>query len=164
MKTKTLFDPSEREEERLWREERRAREERRVLIERSWRENPAVTQGVRATCVRKAEWLAAMRWRRQIQVSCARSQLTFTQWLVLDGVRQLVKETDDDVIQNEIAARLELDQATISEVVQRLEARNLVSRGGDITNKAWRVHLTDEAEQLLRELDAPLDAVSSTVR
>jgi len=111
-----------------------------------------------------AEWLASMRWRRQIQSACAPSGLTFTQWLLLDSVRQLVAETEDAVIQAEIAARLELDSATISEVTQRLESKGLLSRGVDMTVKAWRVFLTEEGQQLLRELDARVEAVSTIAR
>ncbi|HKO46921.1 MAG TPA: helix-turn-helix domain-containing protein [Polyangiaceae bacterium] len=71
-------------------------------------------------------------------------------------------ETADAVIQAEIAARLELDRATICEVLQRLEARALVSRGGDMTSKGWRILLTEKAEGLLLELDAQIEAASTT--
>ena len=105
-----------------------------------------------------------MRWRRQIQSVCRGSGLTFTQWLLLDSARQLIAETEDAVIQAQIAARLELDQATVSEVIQRLEEKELVSRDGDITGKAWRVRLTVKAERLLRELDARVESASATAR
>ena len=157
------FCAIQREEDRLWRAERRAREVRRALLEKSWRERPEATQGLRATNVRKAEWLASMRWRRRIQSVCAGSGLTFTQWLLLDSVRQLIAETEDAVIQAEIAARLELDPATVSEVTQRLESKDLLSRGEDISTNAWRVFLTEQAEGLLRELDARIEAASAAV-
>lgn len=123
---------------------------------------PWFDAGLRATEVRKSEWLTAMRWRRQIQRVVVGAGLTFTQWLVLDSVRRLIEETQDAVIQSEIAARLELDRATISQVIQRLEERGLVSRGEDIAYIAWRVFLTEPAERLLRELEARLEAASST--
>jgi len=104
-----------------------------------------------------------MRWRRQIHVICDGSGLTFTQWLALDSARQLIAETDDAVIQTEIAARLELDHATVSQVIQRLEAKALVSRGEDMTGKAWRVFLTGQAERLLSQLDARIEEASSIV-
>src|SRR6185369_14915220 len=107
MRPKKPCDPVQREEDRRWRAERRAREARRVLMERRWREQPGATQGLRVTEIRKAEWLSAMRWRRHIQAVCASSGLTFTQWLLLDCARQLIAETEDAVIQAEIAARLE---------------------------------------------------------
>ncbi|HET7542714.1 MAG TPA: MarR family transcriptional regulator [Polyangiaceae bacterium] len=159
-----LFGEVQRDEDRRWRAERRAREARRKTVERSWRERPESTRGLRATDVRKAEWRRAMRWRRQIQSVCGASGLTFTQWLILDSVRDLISETGDAVIQEEIAARLELDPATICEVMQRLEAKALVSRGADITCKAWRVFLTGRAEQLLRDIDARIEAASKAER
>jgi len=153
-----------RDENRRWREERRESEERRLLMEKRWREQPGSTRGVRVTDVRKAEWLNAMRWRRQIESACAGTGLTFTQWLLLDSARQLIAETEDAVIQAQIGARLELDPATVSEVVKRLEQKGLVSRGGDITGKAWRVYLTPKAELLLRELEVRVESASSTER
>jgi len=164
MSVRRPFNTIQRDEDRRWRAERRATEERRVLMERAWREQPGTTAGRRLTDVRKAEWLNAMRWRRQVQSVCTDSGLTFTQWLLLDSARQLIAETEDAVIQAQIAARLELDQTTISDVVQRLEHKKLVSRGGDITGRAWRVFLTAKAEQLLRALDQRIDSLSSSAR
>jgi DNA-binding MarR family transcriptional regulator len=155
-----LFGEAQRDEDRRWRAERRAREARRAIVERGWRERPDGTRGARATDVRKAEWLRSMRWRRQIQSVCSGLGLTFTQWLLLDSVRALIAETEDAVIQAEIAARLELDHATICEVTQRLEAKDLLSRGPDISCNAWRVCLTETAQQLLRAIDARVEAVS----
>jgi DNA-binding MarR family transcriptional regulator len=155
-----MFD---RDEERRWRAERRAGEEQRLSEERRWLAKPAIV-GLRATDLRKAEWLSAMRWRRRIESACAASRLSFPQWLLLHSAQRLIEETQDAVIQAQIAARIELDQATVSQLVRRLEERQLVSRGGDITGKAWRVYLTDEARQLLRELDDPIEATSAAVR
>jgi DNA-binding MarR family transcriptional regulator len=155
-----MFD---RDEERRWRAERRAGEERRLLEERGWLEKPPI-QGVRATELRKAEWLSAMRWRRQVESACDVAHLSFAQWLLLHSAQRLIEETHDAVIQAQIAARIELDQTTVSQMARRLEERHLISRGGDMTGKAWRVCLTDEAERLLRLLDAPIEVVSAAAR
>src|SRR6187431_1911334 len=155
-----MFD---RDEERRWRGERRAGEEQRLREERRWLEKPTIV-GVRATELRKAEWLSAMRWRRLVESDCATSRLSFAQWLLLHSAQRLIEETNDAVIQAQIAARVELDQTTVSQMVRRLEARELVSRGGDMTGKAWRVYLTDEARRLLRELDDPIEATSVAAR
>ena len=149
----------DRDEERSWRAERRAREEERLREERSWLERPTIV-GLRATELRKAEWLEAMRWRRRVESICAASRLTFAQWLLLHSTQRLIEETKDAVIQAQIAARVELDQTTVSQLVRRLEARRLVDRGGDITGRAWRVDLTDQATVLLRDLDALIEATS----
>jgi len=152
-----MFD---RDEERRWRAERLAGEQQRLRQERRWLEKPAIV-GVLATELRKAEWLEGMRWRRRVESVCASSRLSFTQWLVLHSARGLIEKNEDAVIQAQIAARIELDPTTVSQVVRRLEARQLVSRGGDMTGKAWRVGLTDEARQLLRDLDDPIEATSA---
>ena len=164
LKTRKTLSPIPPDDERQWRAERRAAEERRGRVEQSWREHSEAAAGVRSTELRKAEWLAAMRWRRQIQLVCRGSGLTFTQWLLLDSTRQLIEETEDAVIQAQISARLELDQATVSEVTQRLEEKGLLSRAGDITGKAWRVRLTEKAERMLRELDGHIDSASARAR
>ncbi len=163
-KAKCLNGPMfDRDEERSWRAERQAGEEQRVREERRWLEKPAVV-GVRATDLRKAEWLSAMRWRRRVESVCAASRLSFAQWLLLHSAQRLIEETEDAVIQAQIAARVELDQTTASQIVRRLEGRQLVSRGGDMTGKAWRVYLTDEARRLLRDLDDPIEGTSLTGR
>jgi DNA-binding MarR family transcriptional regulator len=81
---------------------------------------------------------------------------------LLHSAQRLIEETEDAVIQAQIAARIELDQTTVSQLVRRLDERQLVSRGGDITGKAWRIYLTDEAIQLLRDLDDPIEALSGS--
>ena len=154
-----MFD---RDEERRRRAERRAGEARRLLEERRWLERPAV-HGLHATDLRKAEWLSAMRWRRRVASACAGARLSFPQWLLLHSAQGLIDETEDAVIQAQIAARLELDQTTVSQMVRRLEDRDLVSRGGDMTGKAWRVYLTDEAIRLLEDLSDPIEAVSASI-
>ena len=162
MTARKTLNPFPVEEQREWRAARRAAEEQRALREQRWRDNPAAAQGERATEVRKAGWLAAMRWRRQVQTVCRRFGLTFTQWLILHSVQQLIDETKDAVIQAQIAARVELDQATVSEVTRRLDEKGLVSRGVDVTEKAWRVLLTEKAEHLLREIEGRIECISAT--
>jgi DNA-binding MarR family transcriptional regulator len=103
------------------------------------------------TDTHKARWKAAMRWRRGVDVALARTGLTFTQWLVLDALRELIAETDDAAIQIEVAARVELDQGTVSLVMRTLADKGLVDRAPDITGRAWRIYLTEPAERLLRE-------------
>jgi DNA-binding MarR family transcriptional regulator len=101
-----------------------------------------------------------MRWRRAVEEALTGTGLTFTQWLVLDAVQELIAETDDAVIHNEVAARLELDRGTISLVMRTLERKQLVDRAPDITGRAWRVWLTDRAVSVLRDQAARIEASS----
>jgi DNA-binding MarR family transcriptional regulator len=118
--------------------------------------------GRRATEARKAEWFLAMRWRRRVEAALADAGLTFTQWLVLEGARQLIAESGDAVNQNEIAARVELDRSTISQVMITLQEKSLVDRGVDSTGRALRIFLTPQATRLLRDYQLAIEAASSS--
>jgi DNA-binding MarR family transcriptional regulator len=113
-----------------------------------------------ASDVRKLEWLKAVRWRRKVEAALAESGLTFTQWLVLEAIRELNEETDEDPIQNEIALRVELDRATVSPVIQLLGRKRLLDRGVDRHFAAWSVTLNERAEVLLRSYRQRIDELS----
>jgi DNA-binding MarR family transcriptional regulator len=110
--------------------------------------------------LQKASWLAAMRWRRAVERVTRQAGLTFTQWLVLDAIRELFEETGDASIQNEISVRSELDRSTISLVMRTLERKELVDRGIDIVGTAWRTFLTRGAISMLEELRPKISAAS----
>ncbi|MES1177745.1 MAG: MarR family transcriptional regulator [Myxococcales bacterium] len=112
----------------------------------------------------KASWLAAMRWRRAVERVTRQADLTFTQWLVLDAIRELFEETGDASIQNEISVRAELDRATISVVMRNLERKGLVDRGIDMIGTAWRTFLTKRAVSVLDELRPKISAISTVSR
>jgi len=111
---------------------------------------------------RKTVWFAAMRWRRRVEAALEDVGLTFTQWLVLEAARELIAEADDAVIQNEIAARVELDRSTVAQVMIKLEMKDLVSRDIDMTGRALRIWLTTDATQLLDEHCARIEAASAS--
>ena len=104
-----------------------------------------------------------MRWRRLANAACKTVGLTFTQWLLLDALRELFEETRDAVTQNEIASRLELDRATTSQVIRALDRKHLVSREGG-WGRCALVLPTEKAEALLLRLYPLLDAASAAVR
>ncbi|MET0793075.1 MAG: MarR family transcriptional regulator [Polyangiaceae bacterium] len=110
--------------------------------------------------VRKRAWLKAARWRRKVEAALAPSGATFPQWLVLEAIRELHEETDEDPIQNEIARRVELDRANVSRVIQELERKGLLSRGVDRHFAAWSVTLNERAEALLRDCRQRIDELS----
>jgi DNA-binding MarR family transcriptional regulator len=115
------------------------------------------------TEVQKGRWKAAMRWRRAIDGALRGTGLTFTQWLVLDALGELIAETKEAATQCEVAARVGLDQATISLVMRTLAEKWLVSRAPDYTGRAWRVLLTPRAERLLRDAATKIEAASASV-
>jgi len=117
-----------------------------------------------ATSTRKAEWFAAMRWRRRIEAVFSEVRLTFTQWLILEAARELIAEREDAVNQNEIAARVELDRSTVCQVMFTLQDKSLVSRDIDITGRAMRIWLSSEAIQILDEYRERVEAVCASAR
>jgi DNA-binding MarR family transcriptional regulator len=117
-----------------------------------------------ASDIRKREWLKAVRWRRKVEAVLAPTGLTFTQWLVLEAIRELHEETGEDPIQNEVALRVELDPATVSPVIQLLGRKPLVGRGIDRHFAAWSVTLNGSAHALLRDYRQRIDEVSLAAR
>jgi DNA-binding MarR family transcriptional regulator len=92
----------------------------------------------------KEHWLAAMRWRREVEEALSPLGLTFTRWLVLEAARDKIVETDDAVSQTTVATHCELDKATVSQVMASLEKDGLVDRGPDLSTRGYRVILTQK--------------------
>ena len=74
--------------------------------------------------------------------------LTRSQWWVLN---QLFR--NPGVNQSELAEILEVEKPTLGRLLDRMEAKGWVRREHDEKDRrAWRVHLTDAAEPVMREL------------
>lgn len=128
-----------------------------------WDEKSSASAEPPARDEQKERWFAAMRWRRAVEDVTLQVGLTFTQWLVLDAIRELFAETGDASIQNEISVRVELDRSTVSQVIQKLERKGLVDRGIDLVGTAWRTILTAQAESLLTELSPRISRIRAVV-
>lgn len=64
----------------------------------------------------------------------------------------------------ELGARLALDSATITGLVDRLEAAGLLARGGDEADRrVHRVFLAERGRALREPLDAAMDALNAEV-
>lgn len=87
---------------------------------------------------------SALRWRRRVERQLLELPLTLTQWLVLDALETLYEQTGDAVSQSKIGQVLELDTATISDVMDRLSLRGLVARAPGQTRSEWGVSPTEE--------------------
>lgn len=101
-----------------------------------------------------------MRWRRTVESELTQLRLTFTQWLVLDATNQLVRETGDAVSQVMVAARLELDQMTVSQVMRTLSRTGLVDRGISAGRPAYRIIVTARGQKLAADGRARVEAAS----
>ena len=110
---------------------------------------------------RIAQFQSAQRWRRSVERELRGLQLTLTQWLVLDALQTIHRETDAAVSQLQVGRRLELDKATISDVMVRLSLRGLVDRAPAYPTPEWRIYPTREGRQLVEQGRALIEPVSA---
>ncbi|MBI1330512.1 MAG: MarR family transcriptional regulator [Alphaproteobacteria bacterium] len=76
--------------------------------------------------------------------------MTRAQWVILSRLR-----FQPGASQNEMAAVCEVEPITVGRLVDRLEARGLVERRPDPTDRrVWRLHLLPAAEPVLKEINA----------
>jgi DNA-binding MarR family transcriptional regulator len=109
-------------------------------------------------------WLAAMRWRRRVDVALARVDLSFSQWLVLDSIAALHRQTSDAVSQIQVARRLELGPASVSRLMTVLEQRGLVDRAPAYPTTENRIYLTNKGKHLVAQGQVVVEMVSGTAR
>jgi len=107
-----------------------------------------------------ASWRAAVRWRREVERALGELGLTLIQWLVLDAAAALVREQRDAVSQSEIGRRVEIDRATLSDVMMRLAQRGLVDRDIDATGASYRIYVTDVGDLAVEQGRARIRSVS----
>jgi DNA-binding MarR family transcriptional regulator len=76
--------------------------------------------------------------------------MTRAQWVIMARV-----ERHPGLSQNELASLLEVEPITVGRLVDRLEARGLIERRADPSDRRIRrLHLTEAAAPLLKELAA----------
>jgi DNA-binding MarR family transcriptional regulator len=107
-----------------------------------------------------ASWRAAVRWRREVERALEDVGLTLIQWLVLDAAATLVREQRDAVSQSAIGRRVEIDRATLSELMMRLAERGLVDRDIDATGSSYRIYITDSGALAVEQGRARIQHVS----
>jgi DNA-binding MarR family transcriptional regulator len=85
--------------------------------------------------------------------------MTRAQWQIL---MQLSRQPG--MLQKELAEILEVEPITVARLVDRLEARRMVERRGDPSDRrCWRLHLTSESRPLISEINTQLDDLAVTV-
>ena len=115
-----------------------------------WQEDRCLTQDI----PRDDELLILLtdvaRFVRTLADRRARGQgMTRAQWLILFRLRAAPGLT-----QRELAVLLEVEPITVGRLVDRLEARGLVERRADPSDRrVWRLHLTPAAAPVLTEID-----------
>ncbi len=85
--------------------------------------------------------------------------MTRAQWVIMAWL-----ELRPGISQNELAGFVDVEPITIGRLVDRLEARGLVERRHDPADRrVRRLHLTGQAEPVLREIRAYRDSINSGV-
>jgi DNA-binding MarR family transcriptional regulator len=83
--------------------------------------------------------------------------MTRAQWTILINL-----ERQPGLLQKELAEVLEVEPITVARLVDRLEARGMVERRGDPTDRrCWRLHLTDASRPLMSEIGHQLDDLAA---
>ncbi len=83
--------------------------------------------------------------------------MTRAQWTIL-----LSLERQPGMLQKELAETLEVEPITVARLVDRLEARGMVERRADPTDRrCWRLHLTDTSRPLMSEIGELLEELAA---
>jgi MarR family transcriptional regulator, organic hydroperoxide resistance regulator len=109
-------------------------------------------------------WRAAMRWQRAIDAALRPLELTHTQYLVLFSAARVIREHGDAVAQRAIAESAELDPATTSILVRKLEERGLLDRDiNGVDGRSRRVILTRRGERMLEKATTLVEETAADV-
>jgi MarR family transcriptional regulator for hemolysin len=83
--------------------------------------------------------------------------MTRAQWVILLNV-----SSKPGLLQKELAEILEVEPISVARLVDRLEARGMVERRGDPSDRrCWRLHLGSAAQPLMGEIEAQLDGLAA---
>ena len=85
-------------------------------------------------------------------------QMTFTEWLLLETIEELSRETPDAVTQNAIAARTGLSRSVVSYWLEIMGECGMVDRGEHLNPRAWSVTVTDPCRVTLRDCNRRLQS------
>ena len=85
--------------------------------------------------------------------------MTRAQWMILVHL-----DRNPLMSQSEVAAMIEVEPITVARLVDRLEARGMVERRSDATDRRiWRLHLTPSAQPMLKEIAKARAALNATL-
>ena len=103
-------------------------------------------------------WLVTLAWQRAIRVVLRPFELTHVQFVLLAGVWWL-SSRDGDPTQMQLAEHTSTDPMMTSQVLRRLEEKQLIERLTDVVDtRAKRVRLTRSGERLLLRAMPAVDA------
>jgi len=97
-------------------------------------------------------WQTSQLWQREVNKTLQPFELTMQQLLILAGIGWLTREDDLIATQVDIARFLEIDSMVVSQILKRLEKKNLVERDiHPLDTRAKIVRLTDTGTEIFIE-------------
>jgi len=85
--------------------------------------------------------------------------MTRAQWIILARL-----DRSPGLSQNELASNLEVEPISVGRLIDRLEARGLVERRADRTDRrVRRLHLRPEAKPFIEEIEAQRELLSAEI-
>jgi DNA-binding MarR family transcriptional regulator len=107
-------------------------------------------------------WHVTLRWQRAISAALAPLGLTHVQFVLLASTWWLNSHQDDPPNQLTLARQAGTDVKMTSQVLAKLEAKNLLRREVDPADtRAKRLRVTDEGAALARQAIGVVDAVDA---
>lgn len=103
----------------------------------------------RATAGYRKVWREARIFEAKAQYAF-REHASFTQWLLLECLQELLEETGDAVSQVAIAERAGLPKSLVSYWMALMDEEGLVSRGPALDGRAYRIWMGERGERVRR--------------
>lgn len=101
------------------------------------------------TSVRRERWRAARRFQVAAKRALAKTDMSFSEWLLLEALDELVRETGDAVSQQAVAARAGVSKVMASYWMTKLEQDCLLDRGLGEDTRSYLLLLSEEGAEAL---------------
>jgi DNA-binding MarR family transcriptional regulator len=104
----------------------------------------------------RAVWREARDLEQQLRK--ALGPMVFCEWLLLETLHELVVENRDAVSQAQLAERTGLTKMAVSYWMASMDERGLIDREPSDHGRAYRIYLSRDGRNTLREYDRRLQA------
>lgn len=98
----------------------------------------------------RQRWIEAQRFKIKVRRLLAPEKVSFTQWLVLEGILEVDHPQQPCVYQLLVAERLNLSERVVSYTMNALVERGLVERDAEDFIEFWNVQLTQKGHEVLQ--------------
>jgi DNA-binding MarR family transcriptional regulator len=111
----------------------------------------------RETAAARRQWKEARTFESKARRALAPEGISFSDWLVLEGLLDARAPMQEGVYQTEVARHTGLSERVVSASMVKLDGRGLVDRGPGEDPRSWAVLLTRKGVSLLRRCRDRLD-------